>query len=240
MDPWAWVLVGIAVGAVAVLAATKPRALAALPEALVRYAGRVARRLAGRVSRAGRDGADRVAARCHPDPCLGVWSSRSQSSRSSSRYSLCRFTQSSGASRGDALEVDRHGRNHMEHRNFGNTDLSCSVVGFGTWEMGGTQYGDIDLKAAVRAVEMAVDHGITLFDTAEVYGPFTSGGVACPRPGRAPQGRRRGHQGRIRLPRTTTRAAGQPSRAAMPLPPRSPPTPRTACAGWTPTTSTCC
>ncbi|MCY3841178.1 MAG: aldo/keto reductase [Gammaproteobacteria bacterium] len=62
----------------------------------------------------------------------------------------------------------------MEHRNFGNTDLNCSVVGFGTWEMGGTQYGDIDLKAVVRAVEMAVDHGITLFDTAEVYGPFTS------------------------------------------------------------------
>ncbi|MCE2426297.1 MAG: aldo/keto reductase [Pseudomonadales bacterium] len=62
----------------------------------------------------------------------------------------------------------------MEHRNFGDTDLGCSVVGFGTWEMGGTQYGDIDLKAAVRAVEMAVDHGITLFDTAEVYGPFTS------------------------------------------------------------------
>ena len=62
----------------------------------------------------------------------------------------------------------------MEHRNFGNTDLKCSVVGFGTWEMGATQYGAIDIAEAVRAVEMAVDHGITLFDTAEVYGPFTS------------------------------------------------------------------
>ena len=31
----------------------------------------------------------------------------------------------------------------MEHRNFGNTDLKCSVVGFGTWEMGATQYGAI-------------------------------------------------------------------------------------------------
>ena len=62
----------------------------------------------------------------------------------------------------------------MEHRNFGNTDLSCSTVGFGTWEMGTTQYGEIDVAEAVRAVEMAVDHGITLFDTAEVYGPFTS------------------------------------------------------------------
>jgi aryl-alcohol dehydrogenase-like predicted oxidoreductase len=62
----------------------------------------------------------------------------------------------------------------MEQRKFGSTDLQSSVVGFGTWEMGTTQYGDIDIKQAVRAVEMAVDHGITLFDTAEVYGPFTS------------------------------------------------------------------
>jgi len=62
----------------------------------------------------------------------------------------------------------------MEQRNFGDTDLKCSVVGFGTWEMGGTQYGEIDLGQAVRTVEMAIDHGITLFDTAEVYGPFTS------------------------------------------------------------------
>ena len=62
----------------------------------------------------------------------------------------------------------------MEHRTFGNTDLACSAVGFGTWEMGTTQYGEIDIQDAVRAVQMAIDHGITLFDTAEVYGPFTS------------------------------------------------------------------
>ncbi len=62
----------------------------------------------------------------------------------------------------------------MEERQFGNTDLRASAVGFGTWEMGTTQYGEIDIAEAVRAVEMAVDHGITLFDTAEVYGPNTS------------------------------------------------------------------
>lgn len=62
----------------------------------------------------------------------------------------------------------------MEERQFGDSDLRCSAVGFGTWEMGTTQYGDIDVQHAVRAVEMAVDHGITLFDTAEVYGPNTS------------------------------------------------------------------
>ena len=62
----------------------------------------------------------------------------------------------------------------MEHRTFGDSDLSCSALGFGTWEMGTTQYGEIDTKEAVRAVHMAIDHGITLFDTAEVYGPYTS------------------------------------------------------------------
>ncbi|MBV7334160.1 aldo/keto reductase [Chloroflexi bacterium TSY] len=62
----------------------------------------------------------------------------------------------------------------MEHRNFGNTDLSCSVLGFGTWEMGTDKYGAVDPQEAMRAVQAAIDHGITLFDTAEVYGPFTS------------------------------------------------------------------
>ncbi len=62
----------------------------------------------------------------------------------------------------------------MEERRFGNTDLSCSAIGFGTWEMGTTQYGAIDIDQAVRAVHMAIDHGVTLYDTAEVYGPFTS------------------------------------------------------------------
>lgn len=62
----------------------------------------------------------------------------------------------------------------MEHRSFGNTQLTSSALGFGTWEMGTTQYGEIDIQDAVRAVHMAIDHGISLFDTAEVYGPFTS------------------------------------------------------------------
>ena len=62
----------------------------------------------------------------------------------------------------------------MEHRNFGDTDLSCSVLGFGTWEMSTTQYGEIDVKAASEAVNAAIDRGITLFDTAEVYGPYHS------------------------------------------------------------------
>ncbi|MDE2949419.1 MAG: aldo/keto reductase [Chloroflexota bacterium] len=62
----------------------------------------------------------------------------------------------------------------MEKRTFGNTDLTCSAIGFGTWALGLTQYGKIDIDEAVRAIDMAIDHGITLFDTAEAYGPYTS------------------------------------------------------------------
>ena len=62
----------------------------------------------------------------------------------------------------------------MEQRRFGSTGLITSPIGFGTWEMSGTMYGEIDAAAASRAVGAAIDHGITLFDTAAVYGPFHS------------------------------------------------------------------
>jgi aryl-alcohol dehydrogenase-like predicted oxidoreductase len=62
----------------------------------------------------------------------------------------------------------------MEQRRFGDSDLVCSALGFGTWEMSTTQYGAIDVGEAGRAVNSAIDRGITLFDTAEVYGPYHS------------------------------------------------------------------
>lgn len=62
----------------------------------------------------------------------------------------------------------------MHQRKLGNTELTCSAIGFGTWEMSTTMYGDIDIKEASHAVNKAIDRGITLFDTAEVYGPFHS------------------------------------------------------------------
>jgi aryl-alcohol dehydrogenase-like predicted oxidoreductase len=62
----------------------------------------------------------------------------------------------------------------MEQRRIGATDLICSAVGFGTWEMSTTSYGAIDVNEASDAVNAALDAGITLFDTAEVYGPYHS------------------------------------------------------------------
>ncbi len=62
----------------------------------------------------------------------------------------------------------------MEQRQFGSSGLTASAIGFGTWEMSTTMYGHIDVGEASRAVNAAIDRGITLFDTAEVYGPYHS------------------------------------------------------------------
>ena len=62
----------------------------------------------------------------------------------------------------------------MEQRELGDSGLFSSAIGFGTWEMSTTTYGHIDVDEAADAVSAAIDHGITLFDTAEVYGPYIS------------------------------------------------------------------
>jgi aryl-alcohol dehydrogenase-like predicted oxidoreductase len=57
----------------------------------------------------------------------------------------------------------------MEYRQFGQTGLQVSAIGFGCWEIGGT-YGRIDETQFRLAVQKALDGGINCFDTAEAYG----------------------------------------------------------------------
>lgn len=58
----------------------------------------------------------------------------------------------------------------MEHRCFGNSGICTSVIGFGTWPIGGARYGPSDDKEAIAAIHAALDAGVTLFDTAPSYG----------------------------------------------------------------------
>ena len=46
----------------------------------------------------------------------------------------------------------------MEKRKIGNSDLYCSSIGFGTWEMSSTMYGEIDINDITRAVHTAIDY----------------------------------------------------------------------------------
>ena len=57
----------------------------------------------------------------------------------------------------------------MQHRQLGRDGPMVSVVGFGAWPLSGTM-GQVDLQTAVATVRAAIDHGITLLDTAQGYG----------------------------------------------------------------------
>ena len=54
----------------------------------------------------------------------------------------------------------------MEHRRLGESGLKVSAVGLGCNNFGGRT----DAAAAKAVVDAAIDHGITFFDTADVYG----------------------------------------------------------------------
>ena len=57
----------------------------------------------------------------------------------------------------------------MNHRTFGKTGWSVSDVGFGAWAVGGT-WGPTDDQESLAAMGRALDLGVNLIDTADVYG----------------------------------------------------------------------
>lgn len=58
----------------------------------------------------------------------------------------------------------------MEYVKLGSTDLTISQIGFGCEPLGGYDWGNVDEHECMRAVSEAVDFGVTLFDTADIYG----------------------------------------------------------------------
>ena len=58
----------------------------------------------------------------------------------------------------------------MRYKKFGNSDLLTSVVGFGGWPMGSGHYGSFDEQQVIAAIHRSIELGVTLFDTAPVYG----------------------------------------------------------------------
>ena len=62
----------------------------------------------------------------------------------------------------------------MEYRRVGDSDLTVSAIGFGTATFGGSTdfyraWGQTDVDEARQLVDVALDAGVTLFDTADSY-----------------------------------------------------------------------
>lgn len=58
----------------------------------------------------------------------------------------------------------------MEYRKLAKTDLELSVITFGAFSAGGWMWGKADHNAAVNAMKVSYDMGVTSIDTAPIYG----------------------------------------------------------------------
>ncbi|HEV8561649.1 MAG TPA: aldo/keto reductase [Actinophytocola sp.] len=66
----------------------------------------------------------------------------------------------------------------MRTRQLGRSGIEVSPVGFGCWPIGGliiqdgrsVGWGDVDDGESIRAIHLAIDLGVSLFDTGDVYG----------------------------------------------------------------------
>ena len=98
----------------------------------------------------------------------------------------------------------------MEYAAIPGTALKISRVGLGTWAMGGWMWGGTDEAAAITTLRSAAEYGITLIDTAPVYGFGRSEEIV----GKAfAQG---GRRGQVALATKVGLAGGTASPTAMP------------------------
>src|SRR3984885_7583620 len=62
----------------------------------------------------------------------------------------------------------------MQKRKLGKSDLEVSAIGLGCMGMSFSYGPPKDKKEITSLFQAAVERGVTFFDTAEVYGPFTN------------------------------------------------------------------
>jgi aryl-alcohol dehydrogenase-like predicted oxidoreductase len=62
----------------------------------------------------------------------------------------------------------------MEKRKLGRSGLEVSALGFGCMGMSFAYGPPVDRQEGIRVIRAAAERGVTFFDTAEVYGPFTN------------------------------------------------------------------
>jgi aryl-alcohol dehydrogenase-like predicted oxidoreductase len=62
----------------------------------------------------------------------------------------------------------------MQKRRLGNSNLEVSALGLGCMGMSFGYGPPMDKQEAISLIHTAIERGVTFFDTAEVYGPFTN------------------------------------------------------------------
>ncbi len=58
----------------------------------------------------------------------------------------------------------------MKFRLFPALNREVSEIGIGTWQLGGTEWGDVPEDQALNTLAAAADAGVTFIDTADIYG----------------------------------------------------------------------
>jgi aryl-alcohol dehydrogenase-like predicted oxidoreductase len=58
----------------------------------------------------------------------------------------------------------------MDSIEISDTGMVASRIALGTWAIGGWMWGGTDIRDALGTIHTAIDHGITIIDTAPVYG----------------------------------------------------------------------
>jgi aryl-alcohol dehydrogenase-like predicted oxidoreductase len=59
---------------------------------------------------------------------------------------------------------------NMEHADIPGTSLQVSRVALGTWAIGGWMWGGTDEATSIATIQAAIEHGISVIDTAPAYG----------------------------------------------------------------------
>jgi aryl-alcohol dehydrogenase-like predicted oxidoreductase len=62
----------------------------------------------------------------------------------------------------------------MQKRTLGNSGLEVSAIGYGCMGLSHGYGPATDKQEGIELIRAAVEHGVTFFDTAEAYGPFTN------------------------------------------------------------------
>jgi aryl-alcohol dehydrogenase-like predicted oxidoreductase len=98
---------------------------------------------------------------------------RIAASRLNRRFSVSRKNPTGDAKSGEQTRQQRRFL-VMQKRRLGKSNLEVSAIGLGCMGMSFSYGPPKDKKEMTELLHAAVDRGVTFFDTAEVYGPFTN------------------------------------------------------------------